>query len=451
MSSDSAYGPASSRARTRAPAEDPLGGIVRRTVLPGGLRIITESIPTMRSVSVGYWVGIGSRDEEPALSGASHFLEHLLFKGTSRRTAMEISSEIESVGGETNAFTTKEYTCYYARVIDTDLPLAIDVLCDVISSPLLDAADVETERAVILEEIAMHDDEPGEEVHDQFVQALFGEHPLGQLISGTEETITAMTREQIADFYHGRYKAPEIVLAAAGNLDHDQVVTLVRAALRDTALTRGDAQPAPVRSPGAGVATQSGRLTIVEKDTEQAHLLLGCPSMNRFDERRFAMGVLNNVIGGGMSSRLFQQIREERGLAYAVYSYTSQFADAGLFGVYAGCNPAKADEVVRIIQGELARVAAEGITDEELARGKGMFKGGLVLGEEDTGSRMSRLGKSELMYGELLTVDELLRRVDLVTSDQVFEIAAELLVQPMSLAAIGPFGEHDFSGMVGST
>ncbi|WP_018353569.1 M16 family metallopeptidase [Longispora albida] len=442
---------AASRARTTTLAADPLNGTVRRTVLPGGLRVITEAVPAMRSVSIGFWVGIGSRDESPSLSGASHFLEHLLFKGTKRRSALDISSEIEAVGGETNAFTAKEYTCYYARVLDADLPLAIDVLCDVISSSVLDEADVETERGVILEEIAMHDDEPGDEVHDAFTKALFGEHALGRLISGTTETIAAMTRKQIAGFYHKRYTAPEIVIAASGSLDHAAVVKLVRAALKDTHLLGGDAQPVPERPQGKLVKTRSGQLSVIDKDTEQAHLVLGCTSMNRFDERRFALGVLNNVLGGGMSSRLFQQVREQRGLAYSVYSYTTQYADAGLFAVYAGCTPGKADEVLRIVQDELAEVAANGITAAELARGKGMLKGGFVLGLEDTGSRMSRLGKGELLYGELLSVDELLQRVDAVTLDEVCAIATELLSRPMSLAAIGPFVGHDFSGVVRSS
>ncbi|GIG60380.1 putative zinc protease [Longispora fulva] len=439
------------RARTRTLEADPLGGTVRSTVLPGGLRVITESVPAMRSVSIGLWVGIGSRDESPTLSGASHFLEHLLFKGTKRRSALDISSAIEAVGGETNAFTAKEYTCYYARVLDNDMPLAIDVLCDVISSSVLNEDDVETERDVILEEIAMHDDEPGDEVHDLFTKAIFGEHALGRLISGTEETISALTRKQIAGFYHRRYTAPEIVIAAAGSLDHATVVKLVRAALKDTALLGGDGVPVPARPQGNLVRTRSAQLSVVDKDTEQAHLVLGCASMTRHDERRFALGVLNNVLGGGMSSRLFQLVREQRGLAYSVYSYTAQYADAGTWGVYAGCTPAKADEVLGIIRDELANVAANGITAAELARGKGMLKGGFVLGLEDTGSRMSRLGKGELLYGELLSVDQLLNRVDAVTLDEANAIASELLTRPMSLAAIGPFDGHDFSGVVRSS
>jgi predicted Zn-dependent peptidase len=422
---------------------------VRRTVLPSGLRIVTESILNTRSASLGVWVGIGSRDETPAMSGASHFLEHLLFKGTHKRTALQISAEIEAVGGETNAFTTKEYTCYYARVLDADLPLAVDVLCDAVADSLLEPADVETERGVILEEIAMHEDEPGDEVHDIFTEAVFGDHPLGRLISGTEESITPMTRNQINGFYRRRYTAPHIVIAAAGNLDHATVVRLVRKALAGTPLDSAPADPAGPRVGAKRVRTQKPHTVVRNRDTEQAHVVLGGVGIGRGDERRFALGVLNNVLGGGMSSRLFQEIREKRGLAYSVYSYASQYADAGLIGVYAGCAPGKVEEVLDLTRAELERVAAEGITDEETARGKGMVKGSYVLGLEDTGSRMSRLAKSELLYGELMSVDELLARVDAVSRDEVAAVAAGLLAQPMSLAVVGPFDEAAFPARFG--
>ncbi|GAA5181775.1 pitrilysin family protein [Rugosimonospora acidiphila] len=430
------------RAVTTTLDADPLGGTVRRTVLPSGLRVLTEAIPTMRSVSFGIWVAVGSRDEAPKLSGVSHFLEHLLFKGTARRSALDIAAQIEAVGGETNAFTTKEYTCYYARVLDADLPLAIDVMCDLVASSVLAEPDVETERGVILEEIAMHDDEPDDEVHDLLTSAIYGNHALGRLISGTAETVSAMTRRQILDFYRRRYVPANIVVAAAGNLDHGVVVKLVR----DTMLGRGeDANPAPYRSPSGRVPARPATVTARDKETEQAHLVLGCPAIARTDDRRFALSVLNNVLGGGMSSRLFQEIREKRGLAYSVYSYTTQYADAGMFAVYAGCAPGKVDEVLALTRAELARVAADGLSEDEVARGRGMVKGSLVLGLEDTGSRMSRLGKGELLYPELLSVDELLARVDAVTVEQVRQVAAQVLSKPMSLAVVGPFDEDHFS------
>jgi len=443
-------------ARSSGPAERPARVVtrtlqdgVKHTVLPSGLRIVTEAIPTTRSTSIGVWVGIGSRDETPAMSGASHFLEHLLFKGTHKRTALQISAEIEAVGGETNAFTTKEYTCYYARVLDADLALAVDVLCDAVADSVLDPADVETERGVILEEIAMHEDEPGDEVHDIFTEAIFGDQPLGRLISGTEDSITPMTRNQINGFYRRRYTAPNIVIAAAGNLEHATVVRLVRKALAGTALDSTPAAPAAPRSGAKRVRTQRAHTVVRNRDTEQAHVVLGGVGIGRRDERRFALGVLNNVLGGGMSSRLFQEIREKRGLAYSVYSYASQYADAGLFGVYAGCAPGKVEEVLDLARAELDRVARDGVTGEEIARGKGMVKGSYVLGLEDTGSRMSRLAKSELLYGELMAVDELLARVDSVTPDEVNAVAAELLSGPLSLAVVGPFDESAFPGRAG--
>ncbi|GAA3457383.1 M16 family metallopeptidase [Dactylosporangium matsuzakiense] len=437
-----------SRAQTQTLSDDPLGGTVRRTVLPNGLRILTEAIPAMRSVSFGVWVGIGSRDETPTLSGVSHFLEHLLFKGTKRRSALDISAQIEAVGGETNAFTAKEYTCYYARVLDADLPLAIDVVCDLVTDSVLTEADVETERGVILEEIAMHDDEPGDEVHDVFTEAVYGNHPLGRQISGSVPTISALTRKQIDGFYRRRYRPETMVIAAAGNLDHAKVVKAVRAAF-DRAGWSDAAVPTARRSRTAKVPTRSGQVVVRNKDTEQAHLVLGCTGYPRQHDDRFALGALNNVLGGGMSSRLFQQIREQRGLAYSVYSFTSQYSDSGLFGVYAGCAPGKVEEVLAITREELARVASDGLTAEEVERGKGMLKGAVVLGLEDTGSRMSRLGKGELLYDELLTVDDVLRRVDAVTPEQVRRVTEELLARPMSLALIGDFDDGAFADALG--
>ncbi len=460
---------AAARSRTWTLADDPLGGTVRRTVLPNGLRILTEAVPAMRSVSFGVWVDVGSRDESSQLGGVSHFLEHLLFKGTKQRTALEISAAIEAVGGETNAFTTKEYTCYYARVLDDDLALAIDVVCDLVTDSVLAPSDVETERGVILEEIAMHDDEPGEEVHDLFAEAIYGDHPLGRLVSGTVATISPMTRRQIQTFYHRHYTAPSIVVAAAGNLDHGTVVRLVREAFARAERLDPQAEPRPRRPAHAATvgsmdapspdpratgskapAENTGRMIVRDKDTEQAHLVLGGPAIARDDDRRFALGVLNNVLGGGMSSRLFQEIREKRGLAYSVYSYTSQYADSGLFGVYAGCTPGKADEVLALARDEISAIASAGVSDAELARGKGMLKGSLVLGLEDTGSRMTRLAKGELLYDELLGVDEILARVDAVTPDDIRAVAADVLGRRPSLAVIGPFAEHDFSAAVAS-
>jgi predicted Zn-dependent peptidase len=428
---------------TRTLLKEGDGGVVRRTVAPGGLRIVTEAMPQVRSVSFGVWVGVGSRDESTSLAGASHYLEHLLFKGTKRRDALEISSALDGVGGEMNAFTTKEYTCYYARVLDIDLPLAVDVVCDMVASSLISSADVESERGVICEEIAMHDDDPTDSVHDVFAQEMWGDSPLGRPVLGTLESIQALTRRQVAGYYRRRYRPNDMVVAVAGNVEHRTVVRLVTKALRQAGFLDGEAVPTPPRIGGVAPEAAKGAVRLVERTTEQANLVLGVPGLTRTDDRRFVLGVLNAALGGGMSSRLFQEVREKRGLAYAVYSFASNYADAGMVGVYAGCLPTKIDDVLDICRTELAKVATHGITEEELQRGKGQLRGSLVLGLEDTGSRMGRLAKAELVYGELLSMDEILRRIDAVTLDEIRAVAVELLEAAPTLAVVGPFDDAD--------
>jgi len=426
--------------RTLLPGEGG-GGAVRRTDLPGGLRVITEEMPTVRSATFGIWVGVGSRDETPRLSGATHYLEHLLFKGTRKRDALQISAALDAVGGEMNAFTAKEYTCYFARVLDRDLPLAVDVVSDMVTSSIIAKADVDSERGVILEEIAMHDDDPGDVVHDQFTRALLGDSPLGRPILGTVESIEALSREAINGYYRRRYHAPNIVVTAAGNLRHRDVVRMVRTAFRAADALGDEATlPAPARI-GDRRLRPSGGVSLLSRPTEQANLVLGVPGLARTDDRRFALGVLNSALGGGMSSRLFQEVREKRGLAYSVYSFASHYADLGMFGVYAGCLPKKVDVVLDLCRTELQKVADAGISQEELARGIGQLRGGLVLGLEDTGSRMSRLGKAELVYGELLSVDEVIDRISAVTLDDVREVAREVLSARQTLAVLGPFDD----------
>ena len=421
---------------------------VRRTVLPGGLRVVTEFLPAVRSVALGIWVGVGSRDEDPAHAGATHYLEHLLFKGTRKRTALEISAEMDAVGGELNAFTAKEYTCYYARVLDADLPLAIDVLVDMVASSLVDPKDVDSERDVVLEEIAMNEDDPGDVVHEAFTTRLFGDTPLGRPVLGTVDSINAITRDQIFEHYQARYTPPHLVVSAAGNLDHDLVVAAVQAAFGSALADSGGAQPAPPRLrdagglwDGYGPAAGSG-VTLASRPIEQANLVLGCEGLSRTDDRRFALGVLNAALGGGMSSRLFQEVREKRGLAYSVYSFASQHADTGLWGVYVGCLPAKADEVLSICSAEVAKVIESGLTDAELDRGKGQVRGGIVLGLEDPSSRMTRLGKSELVYPRLEPVDDVLAAIGAVTHDDIRAIASEVLTRPKVLAVVGPFEDE---------
>jgi predicted Zn-dependent peptidase len=424
------------------------GGLVRHTVLPGGLRVVTEAVPTVRSVTVGIWVGVGSRDESDSLAGASHYLEHLLFKGTKRRDALAISTAIDAVGGEMNAFTSKEYTCFYARVLDDDLPLAVDVVCDLVTSSVIRGSDVDSERGVILEEIAMHEDDPTDMVHDQFAQVLFGDSRLGRPVLGSVGSIETISRTAIAGYYRRRYRPQDMVVAVAGNVDHAAVVRLVRKAFDRAGQLDGLAEPAPPRAGDRVPRIESGT-RVVRRTTEQANVVLGGVGVSRTDERRFALGVLNAALGGGMSSRLFQEIREKRGLAYSVYSYHAQYADTGLFGVYAGCVPRKVDDVLAICRDELDKVATAGITVEELERGKGQLRGSLVLGLEDTGSRMSRIGKAELVYGELLSIGDVLRRIDGVTLDEVSAVAADLVAVRPTLAVVGPFDEaRDFSAAV---
>lgn len=433
---------------TRTLLTSATGGTVRRTVLPGGARVITEAMPTVRSASFGVWVGVGSRDEAPAQAGASHFLEHLLFKGTPTRTALEISSSLEAVGGEMNAFTSKEVTCYYARLLDADLPLAIDVITDMVTSSIVSAADVDGERTVVLEEMAMRDDDPSDLVHDEFAAAMFGDTPVGRPIIGTHDSITGMSRRVVNGYYQRRYAPQDVVFAAAGNVDHAAVVKRVKAALKHTGWLDGDALPSAPRPIGRSPRSP-GAIRVVKRDTEQANLVLGVPGLGRDDDRRHALGVFNAVLGGGMSSRLFQEVREKRGLAYSVYSYHQQFTETGAFGVYAGCPPKRVDDVLDICRQQLAAVVRDGVTEGELARGKGQLRGGLVLGLEDSMSRMSRIGKGELVHGEVLSIDEILRRIDAVTLDQVRNIAADLLVAPMSLAVVGPFSDSSvFTPMV---
>jgi len=407
--------------------------------------VLSEQVPGVRSVAFGIWVGVGSRDERPQLAGASHFLEHLLFKGTERRDAFEISEAMDAVGGESNAFTGKEYTCYYARVLDEDLPLAVDVVADQVLHSRIDPDDVESEREVILEEIAMHDDDPSDVVHDAFAAALFGDSPLGRPVIGSVGSVEALSRTSVHRWYRSRYALPSMVVVAAGGVDHTRLRRLVRAAFGDR--LGGDTGPAPVRAPARPPVARS-QAQVDDRATEQANVVLGTTALRRDDARRPALQVLNTALGGGMSSRLFQSIREERGLAYSVYSSVSAYADTGTFGVYAGCAPGKVREVLGLVRDELDAVAAHGLTDAEVARAKGALRGSFVLDLEDTGSRMSRLGKAALLEAELLTADEALARIAAVTPDDVRAVAADVLARPLALGAIGPFGDDDLTGVI---
>jgi predicted Zn-dependent peptidase len=410
---------------------------VRRTTLPSGLRIVTEQMAGARSASIGVWIGVGSRDETATTHGASHFLEHLLFKGTDERSALDISIALDAVGGEFNAFTAKEYTCFHARVLGEDLSLAVDVLGDMITGSLLETHDVDAERDVILDEIAMHEDDPDDVVQNLLAELAWGSGPLGRPIAGTTGSIEAMTRTQIQRFYRKHYRPDNIVVSVAGAVEHADVVKAVRRSFGRHGYLAGAAEPVGPRASRRHprVSGSEGRIS---RPFEQVNVVLAAEGLTRDDDRRFALGVLNTALGGGTSSRLFQEVREHRGLAYSVYSFASHYADSGLVGVAVGCLPDRLDEVLEVVRVELSRIAAHGITAEELARGKGQLVGGLVLGLEDSGSRMMRLGKAELVYADVLGIDEVMARIDAVTLDDVRAVARDVFGRPELLAVVGP-------------
>ncbi|WP_164201120.1 M16 family metallopeptidase [[Micrococcus luteus] ATCC 49442] len=424
------------------------GSVVRRSVLPGGVRVLTEAMPGQRSATIGFWVGVGSRDEAPGQHGSTHFLEHLLFKGTKRRTALEIASAFDEVGGESNAATAKESTCYFARVLDTDLPMAIDVIADMITGAVLDPAEMEQERDVILEEIAMDSDDPTDVAHENFVAAVLGTHPLGRPIGGTPAAIRAVARDSVWEHYRRYYRPDELVITAAGGLEHDVVCNLVVDALHTAGWSlEPSAAPVERRSTERADITGNAGLHVVKRAVEQANIIMGCPTIVATDDRRYVMSVLNAVLGGGMSSRLFQEIREKRGLVYSTYSFASSYADAGYFGMYAGCTPSKVRQVLDLLGLELDKLAEGGISDDELRKAVGQLCGGIVLALEDTGSRMSRLGRAELVSGEYQDIDETLRLIKSVTAREVQDLAKELAAAPRTVTVVGPFDESETFGL----
>ena len=421
------------------------GSTVTSSELPGGLRVVTESVPGARSASVGVWVGVGSVDETPRLAGASHYLEHLLFKGTKYRSGYEIADAVDAVGGELNAFTSHEYTCYYARILAEEAQLAVGLVCEVVLDATIAAADVDIERQVILEEIAMRDDDPEDTLADLFAGAVFAGHPVASPVIGSVDTIAAMSRTQVAGYYRRRYTPDKMVISVAGGVDHADVLRWVRTAFRDRLSAVGAAHaPAAFRSDsGRGRATPLRQPLVVERDTEQAHLCIGVPSGDRNDPERTALAVLSSALGGGMSSRLFRSIREERGLAYSCYSAASAYADVGSFSVYAGCQPDHLGEVAKLIGQELELVAESGLAASELARVKGQLAGSLVLALEDTESRMSRIGKTILVRKEFRSIEDELAAIRSVTAADVGALAKRLLGQRMSAAVVGPYASHD--------
>jgi predicted Zn-dependent peptidase len=417
-----------------------LPDLIRSTRLDNGIHVVTESMAGSHSAAIGFWVDAGSRDEEPAISGASHFLEHLLFKGTETRSAKQIAETVDAVGGDMNAFTTKEYTAFYVRVLDADLDLGLDILSDIMWSPSLRPEEVEAERQVIIEEILMNEDEPSDLVHELFTTAMYPGHPLGRPVLGDRSTIGAMTRDQIDTYFRAHYRPSAIVVAAAGNVEHERIVAGVE---RGLAGRTGD-RPARQRA----VPAPPTPIAVTSRPTEQAHLVVGSRALDRADDDRFTFAVLNHVLGGGMSSRLFQEIREKRGLVYSVYSYRAAYLESGTLAVYAGTSPAHTHEVLDLIYAELDRLSANDVSDHELAVAKGHVKGSMALSLEDSAGRMSRLGRSQLIHGSVMPFEELIARTDEVTLDDLQRVIDRVLGGDRVLAVVGPFEEDAFTERV---
>ena len=407
------------------------------TTLPSGVRVVTESMPWARSVTVGAWIGIGSRDEHDGESGCSHFLEHLLFKGTTRRSARDIAEALDAVGGEMNAFTTKELTCFYARVLDRDLPLAMDVLADMLVDARNAEEDVDAERQVVRSELDIHFDTPDDLVHSDFAEVVLRDHPLAYETLGTVASVVALDRDAIHGYYLDRYRPANLSVVAAGKVDHDHLVALVDDLVGDLGRP-GGAPPAREAPRRFG----EGEVSIRQRPTEQVHLVLGTPGIAQTDDDRWALRVLDTLLGGGMSSRLFQEIREERGLAYNTYTYAACYTDGGLFGAYAGTSPGKVDEVLDLLRQALDEVARD-VTAAEVERARGALTGSTVLALEDTGSRMSRLGRQVATGAPIVTVDEALRRIAEVEVDDVRRVAVRVLERPRDLAVVGPFAPEE--------
>ncbi|MEO5834187.1 MAG: pitrilysin family protein [Nakamurella sp.] len=427
------------RTRTKVLERSPDGGVVTFSEVPGGLRVVTESVPGSRSASVGIWVGVGSIDETPRLSGASHFLEHLLFKGTSTRSGREIAIAVDAVGGDLNAFTSHEYTCYYAHVLAAEAGMAVELVCDVVLDASITSPDVDVERQVILEEIAMRDDDPEDVLNDMFSSTVFAGEVLAHPVIGTVETIEALTRTQIAGYYRRRYDPSRMVVSVAGGIEHTDVLRWVRRAFGpylDAAVS-----PAVPRIGSTRGVPRGGALAVIERDTEQAHLCVGVRALPRHDPRRHALAVWSTALGGGMSSRLFREIREERGLAYSCYTSTSAYAGTGSFSVYVGCQPDNLAEAVQVVHHEL-RTSLAGLTDEEITRAQGQLIGSTILGLEDSESKMSRIGKSELVRGTYRSVQDELDAISAVTAADIQALSHELLARPVSAGVVGPYA-HD--------
>lgn len=431
------------------------GSRIRRTLHPSGLRVLTERVPGARSVTIGFWVPVGSRDEQadradaPASLGSTHFLEHLLFKGTDTRTAQQIAAAFDGVGAENNALTAKEYTCYYAKVRDLDLELAVRVLTDMVTSSVIDPHEFEIERGVILEELAMADDDLADVASERFFETVLGDHPLGRPIGGTPEIIRGARRDDVWQHYQDRYSPGSVIVSAAGAVDHDQLLEWVFNALDhahdEKWHSRVTGSPIPRRdlTPSTNRGSARGATVIENRPGGQVNLMMGMPGFRALDDRRYALSLMNAVLGSGMSSRLFQEIRERRGLAYTTYSFGAGYSDTGVFGMYAGCSPENASLVVELARTELTKLASDGITEEERERVLGQIAGSAALALEDSDTRMGRLARSELGNGELVDLDETIRRHAEVSFQQIQNVAQELSGSPMSVIAVGAITEKE--------
>ncbi|HVN63343.1 MAG TPA: pitrilysin family protein [Candidatus Binataceae bacterium] len=391
--------------------------MIGKTVIGNGVRVLTESMPQVVSSSIGIWVENGSRYETPEENGVSHFIEHLLFKGTKTRTATQIAEQIDAVGGILNAFTGKEYTCYYAKVLGKDLEMATDLLADIFLNSLFEPAEIDRERQVVLQEISQAEDTPDDFIHDLFALNFWKGHPLALPIFGSVETVNKIDRELLTTFMADRYRAGRVFIAAAGELDHDR---LTAQCARLFGKIAGDGKVERI-SPPADRAS----VIIHEKHLEQAHICIGSPAISHCDPLRYASYILNNALGGGMSSRLFQEIREKRGRVYSIYSFVSSFIDSGYFGIYAGTNPEWVDEVLEVTVAEIKKLAREGLRPAELDRNKSQLKGNMLLGMESTDSRMNRLARNEIYFRRDVPIAELAAGIDSVTNDQILELAAK--------------------------
>jgi predicted Zn-dependent peptidase len=408
--------------------------LIKTIKLNNGVCLLTEDIPHVRSVAVGIWINVGSRDESDKVAGVSHFIEHMMFKGTEKRTAKQIAEALDAVGGQLNAFTTKEYTCYYAKVLDEHFKLALDVLSDMLFYSKFAEPDMDRERNVILEEIKMYEDTPDELVHDVFANTIWQMHPLGRPIIGWAEVVRELNRDTIQGYLKKYYVPDNIVISVAGNIDHDFVADNIGAVFGEM---KGNSSGRAMELP-----KPQKEITCREKDTEQVHLCLGTPGLPLEHDQIYVFQLVNTILGGGLSSRLFQEIREQRGLVYSVYSYHSSYHDTGLFCVYAGLSKENVGPALKLIFKEIKDIRQNGVTGEELRRAKDQLKGNLLLSLENVNTRMSRLGKSQLYLGKVVSPEEIVKRIEKVTAEDIVKLAGEKLGRGnFALASVGPWAD----------